>query len=148
MNAMDIHKILKMLPHRYPMILVDRVDNITPGDCISAIKNVTMNEPFFQGHFPHYPVMPGVMILEALAQAAALLGFVTLDIVPSAKTVVLFVGVDAVRFKRQVIPGDQLRLEVKSTRTKGGIWKFDAQALVGDEVACQAELLCTYRDPE
>jgi 3-hydroxyacyl-[acyl-carrier-protein] dehydratase len=146
MNSMDIHEILKQLPHRYPLILVDRVESIVPGEGIVAIKNVSMNEPYFQGHFPGYPVMPGVMILEALAQASALLGFATLNIKSGADALVLFVGVDAVRFKRQVIPGDQLKLLVKPIRSKGGIWKFEAKAMVGDELACQAELLCTYRD--
>jgi 3-hydroxyacyl-[acyl-carrier-protein] dehydratase len=145
MNAMDIHAILKKLPHRYPMILVDRVESLIVGDSIVALKNVTMNEPFFQGHFPQYPVMPGVLILEALAQAAALLGFATLNIDDSANALVLFVGIDGARFKRQVIPGDQLKLIVKPTRSKGGIWKFEAKAMVGDELACEAELMCTYR---
>jgi 3-hydroxyacyl-[acyl-carrier-protein] dehydratase len=144
-NGFDIHEILKKLPHRYPMILVDRVESIVPGESIVALKNVTMNEPFFQGHFPKYPVMPGVLILEALAQAAALLGFATLNIEDSANALVLFVGIDGARFKRQVVPGDQLTLHVKPTRTKGGIWKFSAQAKVGHELACEAELMCTYR---
>ena len=145
MKTMDIHAILKKLPHRYPMILVDRVESLSAEAGIVAIKNVTMNEPFFQGHFPHYPVMPGVMILEALAQAAALLGFETLGLEPNEDTVVLFVGVDAARFKRQVTPGDQLKLMVTLSRSRGGISKFAAKAMVGDEVACEAELMCTYR---
>jgi 3-hydroxyacyl-[acyl-carrier-protein] dehydratase len=144
-NGFDIHEILKKLPHRYPMILVDRVESLIAGESIVALKNVTMNEPFFQGHFPKYPVMPGVLILEALAQAAALLGFATLNIDDSANALVLFVGIDGARFKRQVVPGDQLKLYVKPTRTKGGIWKFSAQAKVNDELACEAELMCTYR---
>ncbi len=145
MNAMDIHTILKKLPHRYPLILVDRVESLVVGDGIVALKNVSINEPFFQGHFPQYPVMPGVLILEALAQASALYGFAALNVEDSSNALVLFVGIDAARFKRQVIPGDQLTLIVKPTRTKGGIWKFDAKAMVGDAVACEAELLCTYR---
>jgi 3-hydroxyacyl-[acyl-carrier-protein] dehydratase len=145
MNAMDIHTILKKLPHRYPLILVDRVESLVVGEGIVALKNVSINEPYFQGHFPQYPVMPGVLILEALAQAAALYGFAALNVEDSANALVLFVGIDGARFKKQVIPGDQLKLVVKPTRTKGGIWKFDAQALVGDTVACEAELLCTYR---
>jgi 3-hydroxyacyl-[acyl-carrier-protein] dehydratase len=144
-NGFNIHEILKKLPHRYPMFLVDRVESLIPGDSIVALKNVTINEPFFQGHFPQYPVMPGVLILEALAQAAALLGFATLNIQSSASALVLFVGVDAARFKRQVIPGDQLKLCVKPIRNKGGIWKFSAQAKVDGEIACEAELMCTYR---
>ncbi len=145
MNAMDIHEILKKLPHRYPFILVDRVEKLIVGEEIIALKNVSINEPFFQGHFPGYPVMPGVMILEALAQASALYGFAALKVEDSSKALVLFVGIDGARFKRQVIPGDQLRLIVKPTRNKAGIWKFNAVAMVGDAVACEAELLCTYR---
>ena len=146
MKSMDIHAILKKLPHRYPMILVDRVESVSKEDGIVAIKNVTMNEPFFQGHFPHYPVMPGVMILEALAQAAALLGFETMGIETGSEVVVLFVGVDGVRFKRQVIPGDQLKLHVQLLRSKAGIFKFAAKATVDGELAAEAELMCTYRD--
>ena len=142
---MDIHTILKKLPHRYPLILVDRVESLVVGEGIVALKNVSINEPFFQGHFPQYPVMPGVLILEALAQASALYGFAALNVEDSSNALVLFVGIDGARFKRQVIPGDQLTLIVKPTRTKGGIWKFDAKAMVGDAVACEAELLCTYR---
>jgi 3-hydroxyacyl-[acyl-carrier-protein] dehydratase len=145
MNAMDIHTILKKLPHRYPLILVDRVESLIVGEGIVALKNVSINEPFFQGHFPQYPVMPGVLILEALAQASALYGFAALNVEDSSNALVLFVGIDGARFKRQVIPGDQLKLIVKPTRTKGGIWKFDAKAMVGDAIACEAELLCTYR---
>lgn len=145
MNAMDIHTILKKLPHRYPLILVDRVESLIVGEGIVALKNVSINEPFFQGHFPQYPVMPGVLILEALAQASALYGFAALNVEDSSNALVLFVGIDGARFKRQVIPGDQLTLIVKPTRTKGGIWKFDAKAMVGDAIACEAELLCTYR---
>jgi 3-hydroxyacyl-[acyl-carrier-protein] dehydratase len=145
MNAMDIHTILKKLPHRYPLILVDRVESLVVGEGIVALKNVSINEPYFQGHFPQYPVMPGVLILEALAQASALYGFAALNVEDSSNALVLFVGVDGARFKRQVIPGDQLKLIVKPTRNKGGIWKFDAVAMVGDAVACEAELLCTYR---
>jgi 3-hydroxyacyl-[acyl-carrier-protein] dehydratase len=145
MNAMDIHTILKKLPHRYPLILVDRVESLVVGEGIIALKNVSINEPFFQGHFPQYPVMPGVLILEALAQASALYGFAALNVEDSSNALVLFVGIDGARFKRQVIPGDQLKLIVKPTRTKGGIWKFDAKAMVGDAIACEAELLCTYR---
>ena len=146
MKSMDIHAILKKLPHRYPMILVDRVESVSKEDGIVAIKNVTMNEPFFQGHFPHYPVMPGVMILEALAQAAALLGFETMGVETGSDVVVLFVGVDGVRFKRQVIPGDQLKLHVQLLRSKAGIFKFSAKATVDGELAAEAELMCTYRD--
>ena len=141
---MDIHKILKQLPHRYPF-LVDRVLEIEKGVRIKAIKNVTINEPFFTGHFPHRPVMPGVLMLEALAQAAALLTFDTLDSAPDDDTVYYFAGIDGARFKRPVEPGDQLTLEVQLDRMKAGIYKFKAKAKVGDELACEAELMCTMR---
>jgi 3-hydroxyacyl-[acyl-carrier-protein] dehydratase len=142
---MDIHQILKLLPHRYPILLVDRVIDIEKGKSISAIKNVTINEPFFNGHFPHRPVMPGVLMLEALAQAAALLAFVTLDVVPDDKTIYYFAGIDGARFKRPVEPGDVLHLNVELDRMKAGIFKFKAQAMVGEEIAVQAELMCTMR---
>lgn len=142
---MDIHQILKLLPHRYPILLVDRVIEIEKGKSIHAIKNVTINEPFFNGHFPHRPVMPGVLMLEALAQAAALLAFVTLDVVPDDKTIYYFAGIDGARFKRPVEPGDVLHLNVELDRMKAGIFKFKAQAMVGNEVAVQAELMCTMR---
>jgi 3-hydroxyacyl-[acyl-carrier-protein] dehydratase len=142
---MDIHQILKLLPHRYPILLVDRVLDIEKGKSITALKNVTINEPFFNGHFPHRPVMPGVLMLEALAQTAALLAFVTLDVVPDDKTIYYFAGIDGARFKRPVEPGDVLTLKVELDRMKAGIFKFNAQALVGEEVAVQAELMCTMR---
>jgi 3-hydroxyacyl-[acyl-carrier-protein] dehydratase len=145
MMNMDIHQILKLLPHRYPILLVDRVLDIEKGKSINALKNVTINEPFFNGHFPHRPVMPGVLMLEALAQAAALLAFVTLDVVPDDKTIYYFAGIDGARFKRPVEPGDVLLLNVELDRMKAGIFKFKAQALVGAEVAVQAELMCTMR---
>ena len=142
---MDIHQILKKLPHRYPFLLVDRVLEVEKGVRIKALKNVTMNEPFFTGHFPHRPVMPGVLMLEALAQAAALLAFDTLDVVPDDKTVYYFAGIDGARFKRPVEPGDQLILDVSLLRMKAGIFKFAAKAWVGDQVAVEAELMCTMR---
>lgn len=142
---MDIHQILKQLPHRYPILLVDRVLELEKGARIKAVKNVTINEPFFTGHFPHRPVMPGVLMLEALAQAAALLSFNALDAVPDDNTVYYFAGIDGARFKRPVEPGDQLILEVAIDRMKAGIFKFKARALVGDEVAVEAELMCTMR---
>jgi 3-hydroxyacyl-[acyl-carrier-protein] dehydratase len=142
---MDIHQVLKLLPHRYPILLVDRVLEIEKGKSIIALKNVSINEPFFNGHFPHRPVMPGVLMLEALAQAAALLAFVTLDVVPDDKTIYYFAGIDGARFKRPVEPGDSLILKVELDRMKAGIFKFKAQALVDDEVAVQAELMCTMR---
>jgi 3-hydroxyacyl-[acyl-carrier-protein] dehydratase len=139
--TIDIHQILKRLPHRYPILLVDRVLEFEAGKRIRALKNVTINEEFFVGHFPHRPVMPGVLMLEALAQAAALLGFMTHDITPDDKTVYYFAGIDAARFKRPVEPGDQLILEIETLRMKSSIWKFKARALVGDELAVEAELL-------
>jgi 3-hydroxyacyl-[acyl-carrier-protein] dehydratase len=142
---MDIHQILKQLPHRYPFLLVDRVLEIEKGVRIRALKNVTMNEPFFTGHFPHRPVMPGVLMLEALAQAAALLAFDTLGETPDDKTVYYFAGIDGARFKRPVEPGDQLILEVTLDRMKAGIFKFKSRATVGDQLAVEAELMCTMR---
>jgi 3-hydroxyacyl-[acyl-carrier-protein] dehydratase len=142
---MDIKQILEHLPHRYPMLLVDRVLECEPGKRILALKNVSINEPFFSGHFPNHPVMPGVLILEALAQAAAILSFSTMGVKPDDKTVYYFVGIDGARFKRPVMPGDQLRLEVEVTRQMRGIWKFAAKALVDGEVATEAELMCTAK---
>ena len=142
---MDIHQILKLLPHRYPFLLVDRVLEIEKGKSIVALKNVTMNEPYFTGHFPHRPVMPGVMMLEALAQAAALLSFHSLDMIPDDKVVYHFAGIDSARFKRPVEPGDALTLKVEIDRMKAGIFKFKAKALVQEELAVEAELMCTMR---
>ena len=142
---MDIHEILKRLPHRYPFLLVDRVLELEPGKRIKALKNVTMNEPFFSGHFPSRPVMPGVMMLEALAQAAAILAFDHAGVRPDDKTVFYFVGIDNARFKRPVEPGDQLLLNATLERSKGGIVKFSAHADVGDTVAVHADLMCTMR---
>ena len=142
---MDIHQILKKLPHRYPILLVDRVLELESGKRIKAIKNVTINEPFFEGHFPHRPVMPGVLMLEALAQAAALLSFETLGVTPDDRTVYYFAGIDAARFKRPVEPGDQLTLDVTLDRAKAGIFKYTARALVGQELAVEAQLMCTMR---
>ena len=145
---MDIHKILKKLPHRYPFLMVDRVLELIPDDRIRAIKNVTINEPFFQGHFPHRPVMPGVMMLEALAQAAALLAFETAGDKVDDETIYYFVGIDGARFKRPVEPGDQLMLEVQMDRVKSGIYRFKAQGLVDGEVVVTAQLMCTRRSVE
>jgi 3-hydroxyacyl-[acyl-carrier-protein] dehydratase len=142
---MDIHQILKQLPHRYPILLVDRVLELEKGKRIKAIKNVSINEPFFLGHFPHRPVMPGVLMLEALAQAAALLAFDTLGVVPDDKTVYYFAGIDGARFKRPVEPGDQLVLDVELDRAKAGIFKFNAKALVDGQIAVEAQLMCTMR---
>jgi 3-hydroxyacyl-[acyl-carrier-protein] dehydratase len=142
---MDIHEILKKLPHRYPILLVDRVLELEAGQRIRAIKNVTINEQFFTGHFPHRPVMPGVLMLEALAQAAALLSFATLGETPDDKTVYYFAGIDGARFKRPVEPGDQLTLDVSLDRMKAGIYKYKVRGSVGGETAVEAELMCTMR---
>lgn len=142
---MDIHRILSQLPHRYPFLLVDRVTALERGKRIVALKNVTINEPFFTGHFPHRPVMPGVLMLEALAQAAALLTFDMQQVSPDGKTVYYFAGIDGARFKRPVEPGDQLRLEVELDRVRAGIFKFKARASVGEELACEGDLMCTMR---
>jgi len=142
---MDIHRILKKLPHRYPILLVDRVLELEPHVRIKALKNVTMNEPYFVGHFPARPVMPGVMMLEALAQTAALLSFESNGVDPNDDMVVYFVGIDGARFKRVVEPGDQLVLQAKLERAKGGIYKFSTQASVDGEIAVEAELMCTLR---
>ena len=143
--AIDIHRILKLLPHRYPILLVDRVLELEKNVRIQALKNVTINEPFFMGHFPHRPVMPGVLMLEALAQTAALLSFESMGEQPDENTVVYFVGIDGARFKRVVEPGDQLILEATLERAKGGIYKYKTRASVAGETAVEAELMCTMR---
>ena len=143
--VMDIHEILEYLPHRYPILLVDRVLECEPGKRIVAVKNVTINEPFFEGHFPHHPVMPGVMIIEALAQASAILSFKTLGNKPDDNSVYYFVGIDEARFKRPVMPGDQLRLEAEVERHVRGIWKFNVRACVDGAIAAEAKLMCTVR---
>jgi 3-hydroxyacyl-[acyl-carrier-protein] dehydratase len=143
--TMDIHEILKKLPHRYPILLVDRVLELDSGKRIRALKNVSINEPYFEGHFPQRPVMPGVLMLEALAQAAALLTFEALGLKPDEKTVYYFAGIDGARFKRPVEPGDQLILDVEVARMKASIWKFNAKALVGEELAVEAELMLAMR---
>lgn len=142
---LDIDRILKLLPHRYPLLLVDRVLELEPGARIVALKNVSMNEPFFQGHFPGHPVMPGVLIVESLAQTAAVLTYVTLQTSQESGALFYFAGLDGVRFKRLVRPGDQLRLEVSLDRIKRGIGKFTGRAFVDGEVACEAEMTCAAR---
>ncbi|KWN06677.1 beta-hydroxyacyl-ACP dehydratase [Burkholderia territorii] len=142
---LDIHKILTLLPHRYPILLVDRVLELEPHKGIKALKNVSINEPFFQGHFPKRPVMPGVLILEALAQAAALLTFAEEQPKDPENTLYYFVGIDGARFKRVVEPGDQLILNVTFERYIRGIWKFKAMAEVDGKVAAEAELMCTVK---
>ncbi len=148
MTSMDIHEILEHLPHRYPILLVDRVLEVVPGERIKALKNVSVNEPFFPGHYPHHPVMPGVLMIEALAQAAAILSFKTLGGKPDEKSVYYFVGIDGARFKRPVTPGDQLILDVSIILHKRGIWKFAAKATVEGQMAAEAELMCTVRTIE
>ncbi len=143
---MDIHEILEHLPHRYPFLLVDRVLEVVPGKSIHAYKNVTMNEPFFVGHFPHHPVMPGVLIMEALAQAAGILSFKTMDTKPDANSVFYFVGIDECRFKKPVMPGDQLHLHVQIARQMRGIWKYVAEARVDGQVVAEGKLMCAQRD--
>ncbi len=145
MNAMDIHEILEYLPHRYPFLLVDRVLSCEPGKDIVALKNVTINEPFFVGHFPHHPVMPGVLIIEALAQAAAILTLKTAGVKADNDSIYYFVGIDGARFKKPVQAGDQLLLKVAITRQVRGIWKYSARAEVAGQLATEAELMCTMR---
>ncbi|HXF66005.1 MAG TPA: 3-hydroxyacyl-ACP dehydratase FabZ [Burkholderiales bacterium] len=142
---MDIHEVLEYLPHRYPFLLIDRVLACEPGKSIQAVKNVTINEPFFGGHFPHHPVMPGVLILEALAQAAAILSFRTGNHKADRNSVYYFVGIDHARFKRPVRPGDVLALDVTLKRHARGMWIFDAVARVDGAVVTEAELMCTIR---
>jgi 3-hydroxyacyl-[acyl-carrier-protein] dehydratase len=143
--VLDIHRILKKLPHRYPILLVDRVLELEKDARIKALKNVSINEPFFTGHFPSRPVMPGVLMLEALAQAAALLSFESMGTEPGDDTVVYFVGIDGARFKRVVEPGDQLILEASIERARAAIVKYQARASVAGETAVEAELMCTMR---
>ena len=143
---MDIHEILEHLPHRYPFLLVDRVLEVEPGKSIHAYKNITMNEPYFVGHFPHHPVMPGVLIMEALAQAAGILSFKTMDAKSDANSVFYFVGIDECRFKKPVMPGDQLHLHIDIVRQMRGIWKYKAEARVDGQVVAEATLMCAKRD--
>lgn len=146
MNSLDIQQIKKLLPHRYPMLLVDKVLHYEAGKSISAIKNVTINEEFFNGHFPHKPVMPGVLMIEALAQTAALLSFLSSNIRADDNSIVYFLGIDGARFKRPVGPGDQLKMDVEILRVARGIWKYKAVGTVDGQVAVEAELMCTIRD--
>jgi 3-hydroxyacyl-[acyl-carrier-protein] dehydratase len=145
MATMEIQEILEYLPHRYPMLLVDRVLECELNKRILAVKNVTINEPFFPGHFPHYAVMPGVFIVEALAQVAAILLFRSTGTKPNAESVYYLAGIDDARFKRPVIPGDQLLLEVTIDRMARGLSKLSCTARVGDALAAEAKLLCTLR---
>ena len=146
MTTLDIHEILKHLPHRYPFLLVDRVLECEPGKRLVALKNVTINEPFVSGHFPHHPVMPGVLIMEALAQAAGILSFKTMGTLPDDNSLFYFVGIDKARFKKPVTAGDQLHLHVEIVRTMRGIWKYKAEARVDGDIVAEAELMCAQRN--
>ena len=148
---MSIQEVMRYLPHRYPFLLVDRVTDFRPGEYLEAVKNVSINEPFFQGHFPIRPVMPGVLILEALAQATGLLSFKTQEARNEGQDkqqLYLFVGIDEARFRRQVEPGDQLRLRVDLVRVVRGIWRFRAEARVSEEVVASAILMCAGKEIE
>tara|TARA_B110000259_G_scaffold178992_1_gene217949 strand:+ start:103 stop:531 length:429 start_codon:yes stop_codon:yes gene_type:complete len=137
---------MNLLPHRYPFLLVDKIIKFEDGKSIEAIKNVSFNEPFFNGHFPGYPVMPGVLILEALAQASGLLAFKTPSLCPPNESLYLFVGIDKARFKKPVVPGDQLVLKVEMKKSKGGFAVFEASATVDQEVAAYAEIMCGFKE--
>jgi 3-hydroxyacyl-[acyl-carrier-protein] dehydratase len=145
LNSHDIHEVLKYLPHRYPFLLIDRVISYTKDLSLSAIKNITINEPFFQGHFPYHPVMPGVLILEAMAQACAILSIKSLGTSPNENSVYYLAGIDKARFKRPVSPGDQLLIKVEIKRIMKGIWVYECKSFVADELCCSAELMCTYK---
>ena len=144
--TMDINEIMRRIPHRYPILLVDRVLELKKGGSIKALKNVSINEHYFSGHFPKRPVMPGVLMIEALAQAAAILGFETLNLTTNENSLFYFAGIDGARFKRPVEPGDQLLLDVTLDRMKSGVFKFKARATVDGELAVEADFLCTVRD--
>lgn len=142
---MDVNEIRQYLPHRYPFLLVDRVIELNLNESIIAYKNITINEPYFDGHFPNHPIFPGVLIIEAMAQAAGILGFKTMDKKPEDGSIYYFVGSDKARFKRPVVPGDRLQLEAKIVTEKRGIWKFECRATVDGELACSATILCADR---
>ena len=143
--VMDVKQIREYLPHRYPFLLVDRVTELNLGDSIVAYKNVTVNEPFFNGHFPDHPVMPGVLVIEAMAQAAGILGFKTMDKTPQDGSIYYFVGSDKLRFKRPVVPGDKLQLDAAIVSEKRGIWKFECRASVDGQLVASATILCADR---
>ena len=143
---MDIHEILDHLPHRYPFVLIDRVLSLDLGKEITAIKNVTINEPFFPGHFPYHPVMPGVLIVEAMAQAAAILSFKTMNTKPSEESVYYFAGIDSARFKKPVGPCDQIILNVKIIRILKGIWKYSGVATVDNNIVAEASMMCILKE--
>jgi len=146
MSDMDINEIMKLLPHRYPFLMVDRILEMDPGKSLKALKNVTINEPYFQGHFPHRPVMPAVLMMEALAQATGLLAYKTGELKPNDQSVFYFAGIDKARFKRPVEPGDQLILQVELVKRKRNIWVFKGVASVDGDVAASAELMCAEQE--
>ena len=146
MNSMEIHQILQYLPQRYPFLLIDRVIDYTLGESLVAIKNVTINEPFFQGHFPHRPVMPGVLLIEAMAQGTGILAFKTGAAQPDNNSLYYLVGIDNARFKHPVEPGDQLIIEVKLVRAARGVWKYTATSKVDDKLVASADLMCMKRE--
>lgn len=147
-SSMDINQILQHLPHRYPMLMIDRVLECVPGERVLALKNVSINEPYFPGHYPHQPVMPGVLIIETMAQASALLAFKTLNDRSNDDTVYYFVGIEGARFKKPVLPGDQLQVEASIVYHKRGMWRFKAKATVDGQLVSEAELMCTLRTIE
>ena len=147
-TIMDIHEILENLPHRYPFVLIELIFSLELGKEITALKNVTINEPFFPGHFPHHPVMPGVLIVEAMAQAAAVLSFKTMGAKPSDDSVYYFAGIDSARFKKPVSPGDQVILNVKIDRILKGIWKYSGVARVDGVIVAEAEMMCILKTIE
>ncbi len=145
LENLDIQEILRRLPHRYPFLLIDRVLRCEPGKSLTGIKNVTYNEPFFTGHFPHRPVMPGVLIIEAMAQATGIFAFITTEKYPTEESLYFFVGADNARFKQIVVPGDQLVIHIDFIKSMRGVWKFDAEARVNDKVVASAEIMCAER---
>lgn len=145
LNILEIQEIMALLPHRYPFLMIDRVLDFTPGESLTAIKNVTINEPIFTGHFPNMPIFPGVLILEALAQATGILGFKTVT-ERSENELYLFAAIDDARFKKPVVPGDQMVLEVKFLKERRNLWKFYGEAKVDGQVVCSAELMCARRE--
>lgn len=145
LNSLQIQEIMALLPHRYPFLLIDRVLDYTPGESLTAVKNVSINEPIFTGHFPNMPIFPGVLILEALAQATGILGFKTVT-ERAENELYLFAAIDEARFKKPVVPGDQMILEVKFLKERRNIWKFYGEAKVDGQVVCSAELMCARRE--
>ncbi|MCK5647429.1 MAG: 3-hydroxyacyl-ACP dehydratase FabZ [Gammaproteobacteria bacterium] len=146
LNSMDIHDVLEHLPHRYPFLLVDKVIDFEPGKSLLALKNVTYNEPQFAGHFPQKPILPGVLVIEALAQATGILAYKSTDSKPNSESLYYLVGIDKARFKRPVNPGEQLMLKVEVIKNMRGVWKFNAVATVDDQLVASAELMCAERD--